>query len=90
MVADPLVHGVEAGLSSLSSCTWPGSGGLAYAICWPVLVLVFRGDHGVRIRLHASPPGRIFAPTASFHCSYQKEEAMTTYVMLAIGPSKAS
>src|SRR5438477_7374551 len=62
MVADPAVHGVEGwadrrglhahGLGAIGlGLRHPGAAGAGVGI---------RGDHGVRIRLHPSAPGRIF------------------------------
>src|SRR5437764_8117587 len=62
MVADPAVHGVEGwpdrcrlhahglGAAGPGLCN-PAAAGTGVGVC---------GDHGVRIRLHASPPGHIF------------------------------
>src|SRR5450432_306214 len=92
MVADPAVHGVEG---------WPdrrrlhahGLGTVGLGLCHPAAAgagVGIRGDHGVRIRLHASPPGDIFrAAGVDAIASYQqclvsrRRAVMTTYVMLA-------
>src|SRR4029077_5387214 len=62
MVADPALHGVKGwpdrrrlyahGLGAVVLCLLhPAAAGIGVGLCC---------DHGVRIRLHASPPGRIF------------------------------
>src|SRR5437588_8964229 len=92
MGVDPAVHGVESwadrrclhahGLGAAGlGLRDPAAAGAGVGVC---------GDHGVRIRLHAPPPGDFFrgidlATIASQQdCFVPKRRAvMTTYVMLA-------
>src|SRR5258708_27070426 len=76
MVADPAVHGVEGwsdrcrlhahGLGAAGlGLRDPAAAGTGVGVC---------GDHGVRIRLHASPPGHFFRPDGvATIASYLKE-----------------
>src|SRR5580704_14721207 len=76
-VADPAVHGVEG---------WPdrrrlhahGLGAAGPGLRHPAAAgagVGIRGDHGVRIRLHAYPPGHIFrANGVAAIASHQKED----------------
>src|SRR5438874_11925254 len=78
MVADPAVHGVEG---------WPdrcglhahGLGAAGFGLRDPAAAgpgVGIRGDHGVRIRLHASPPGHVFcANGVATIASYLKENS---------------
>src|SRR6478672_10689657 len=77
MVADPAVYGAEG---------WPdrrrlhahGLGAVGLGLCHPAAAgagVGIRGDHGVRIRLYASPPGHILrAGDVDIIASHQKEE----------------
>src|SRR4051812_21648872 len=92
MVADPAVHGVEG---------WPdrcclhahGLGAVGLGLCHPAAAgagVSICGDHGVRIRLHASHPGHIFRVTdVDSIASYQKEGVMTNTSYSQIGPTGA-
>src|ERR1700732_4455894 len=76
-VADPALYGVEG---------WPdrrrlhahGLGAVGLGLCHPAAAGIgvgVRGDHGVRIRLHASPPGHIFyANDVAITASKQEED----------------
>src|SRR5882672_416368 len=75
MVADPAVHGAEGwsdrcrlhahGLGAAGlGLRDPAAAGTGVGVC---------GDHGVRIRLHASPPGHIFrANGVAANASYRE------------------
>src|SRR4029077_957179 len=79
MVTDPAVHGVEGG--SDRRCLYAhGLGAAGLGLRDPAAAGTFVGicgDHGIRIRLHASPPGHIFrANGVATIASYQKENGL--------------
>src|SRR5260370_24404568 len=81
MVADPALHGVEG---------WPdrrrlhahGLGAVSLGLCHPAAAgagVGVCGDHGVRIRLHASRSGHVFRPSElEIMASYQKAQGYNT------------
>src|SRR5258707_9134814 len=77
MVADPAVHGVEGWLDRRRLYAH-GLGAVGLGLCHPAASgagVGIRGDHGVRIRIHASPPDLIFrASDVDIIASHQKEE----------------
>src|SRR5437879_5887996 len=77
MVADPAVHGVE-GWSDRRRLHAHGLGAVGLGLRDPAAAgagVGIRGDHGVRIRLHAFSPGHIFrANGVATIASYQKED----------------
>src|SRR5258708_16955151 len=77
MVADPAVHGLEGGSDRRCLHAYGmGAAGLGLRhLAAAGAGVGIRGDHGVRIRLHASPPGHIFrANDIATIASKQKED----------------